>query len=88
MQVKVQVVSEREESFAGKRGKVEQHILSCLDLDPNQPFLNTFDYLMSDEETKQHFGKLRGKTVNLGVINFEPAFGGRMRGRGKLVSVG
>jgi hypothetical protein len=88
MQVKAQVVNEREESFVGKRGKVEQHILSCLDLDTNHPFLNTFDYLMSDEETKQHFGKLRGKTVNLGIINFEPAFGGRTRGRGKLVSVG
>ena len=87
MQVKAQIVNEREDSFVGKRGKIEQRILSCLDLDPNQPFLNTFDYLMSDEEAKQHFGKLRGKIVNLGIISFEPTFGGRTRGRGKLVSV-
>ena len=33
MQAKAQIISERNESYTGKRGKVDQTILSCLDVD-------------------------------------------------------
>ena len=66
MQAKAQVISERNESYTGKRGKVEQTILSCLDVDGTHPFINTFDFVFSEDEAKQHGGKLVGKTVQLG----------------------
>jgi hypothetical protein len=88
MQARVQIISERRESFTGKRGKVEQTILSCLDVDGSHPFINTFDLVLNEEEAKQHGGKLVGKMVQLGIIGFEPAFGGRLRAKGQIVSVG
>jgi hypothetical protein len=87
MKAQVQVINERAESFTGKRGKVDQTILSCLDLDAANPFLNTFDYVMSEDEIKKHGGKIQGKKIELGVTNFEPAFGGRLRARGHILAV-
>ena len=87
MKANAQVINERAESYVGKRGKVDQTILSLLDLDTVHPFLNTFDYVMSEEEAKKHSGKIQGKRVELGVTNFEPAFGGRLRARGHIVTV-
>ncbi len=87
MKVNVQVINERAESFTGKRGKVDQTILSCLDLDPAHPFLNTFDYVLSEDEAKKHGGKIQGKKIELGLTNFEPAFGGRLRARGHILAV-
>jgi hypothetical protein len=88
MQARVQVISERNESYTGKRGKVEQTIVACLDLDRTHPFINTFDYVLNEDELKQHGSKLVGKTVSLGIITFEPAFGGRLRAKGQIVNVG
>jgi len=87
MKTSVQVINERAESFTGKRGRVEQTVLSCLDVDPVHPFLNTFDYVLSEDETKKHSGKIQGKRIELGVTNFEPAFGGRLRARGHILTV-
>ena len=88
MQAKAQIISERNESYVGKRGKVEQTILACLDLDRTHPFLNTFDYVLNEEELKQYGAKLVGKTALFGIITFEPAFGGRLRAKGQVISVG
>lgn len=49
MKAKAHIVSERRDSYTGKRGKVEQVIVSCLDLDPSHAFLNTFDYVLGEE---------------------------------------
>ena len=87
MQAKAQIISERNESYTGKRGRVEQTILSCLDVDGTHPFINTFDFVFNEDEAKQHGGKLVGKTIQLGIISFEPAFGGRLRAKGQIVSV-
>ncbi|HEY1770540.1 MAG TPA: hypothetical protein VGG02_09835 [Chthoniobacterales bacterium] len=87
MQAKAQIISERHESYTGKRGKVEQTILSCLDLDGTHPFLNTFDFVFNEDEAKTYGGKLVGKTVQLGVTSFEPAFGGRLRAKGQILGV-
>ena len=88
MQTRAQVISERSDSYIGKRGKVEQTILACLDLDRTHPFINTFDYVFNEDEAKQHGGKLVGRAVQLGIISFEPAFGGRLRAKGHIISVG
>ena len=87
MQAKAQIISERSESYTGKRGRVDQTILSCLDVDGTHPFINTFDFVFNQDEAKQHGGKLVGKTVQLGIISFEPAFGGRLRAKGEIIGV-
>ena len=87
MHTKAQVINERLDSYLGKRGKVEQHIIACLDLDATHPLLNTFDFVLSEDEAKQHSGKIQGKKVELGIIGFEPAFGGRMRAKGQILGV-
>ena len=87
MQANAQVINERLDSARGKRGKVELHIVACLDLDGAHPFINTFDYVLSEEEAKKHSGKIQGKKVQLGITGFEPAFGGRMRAKGHLLGV-
>ena len=88
MQARVQIISERPESYMGKRGKVEQTVLACLDLDGAYPFLNTFDYVLRDDELKQYAGKLVGKAILLAIVTLQPAFGGRLRATGKILSVG
>jgi hypothetical protein len=87
MKAKVQIVSERKDSYTGKRGKVDQVILSCLDLDGSHAFLNTFDYILGEEEVKKHAGKVQGKQIELGIRNFEPSFGNRLRARGEIIAV-
>jgi hypothetical protein len=87
MKAKAQIVSERQESYMGKKGKVEQVIVSCLDLDPSYAMLNTFDLILGEEEVAKHGGKLQGKHVELGIRNFEPAFGNRLRARGEILAV-
>jgi hypothetical protein len=87
MKAKTHIVSERHDSYTGKKGKVEQVIVSCLDLDPDHAFLNTFDYVLGEEEVRTHAGKLQGKQVELGIRNFEPSFGNRLRARGEILAV-
>lgn len=87
MRATTQVISERSESYVGKRGKVNQKILALLDLEPEEPFLNTFDYVLKEEESEKFSGKIQGKKVELAINNFEPAFGGRMRARGRILKV-
>ena len=85
MKAKVQIVSERKDSYVGKKGKVDQVIVSCLDLDGSHAFLNTFDYILGEEEVKKHAGKIQGKQIELGIRNFEPSFGNRLRARGEIL---
>ena len=71
----------------GKRGLVKQQVLSLLDTDKTDRFVNTFDYAMSREEAEQHSGKLCDKVIELGVHSFDAMFNGRLRARGRIVSV-
>jgi hypothetical protein len=85
MIVKVQVVSERQDSYMGKRGKVEQTILACLDLTPEGAMVNTFDYILTEEERARLQGTLQGKKLHLVLIDIGPVFGGRLRFRGSIL---
>lgn len=87
MKTTVQVINDRTDSYTGKKGKVTQRVLSLLDVDPDYAFLNTFDYVLSEEEAQKHTGKLQGKRVELGIMNMEPSFGGRLRARGAIVKI-
>lgn len=87
MKANVQVINERAESFTGKRGKVNQKVLSLLDLDPEVAFLNTFDYVLNEDEAEKYSGKLAGKRLELGIQNFAAAFGGRYKAQGRILKV-
>ena len=87
MIVEAEVLSERANEYTGKKGKVEQTILSCIDRSPDHAFVNTFDYLLTPEEREKYRGKLGGKRVTLGLINARPEFGGRLRFDGSLVKI-
>jgi len=87
MQFKGLILAEREESYIGKKGKVTMRILSLLDQDKTTPALNTLDYVVTEEETKVYNGELdSGKVIEIGVQNFRPAFGGRLRLEGKILT--
>ena len=83
---KFQILNERVESFTAKRGKVEQRIISLLDLDPT-PLLNTVDYVLVEEEQAKYSGKCQGKKVELAINNAQSAFGGRLRLQGRIISL-
>jgi hypothetical protein len=86
MKIYVQVISERDSSYQSKRGgKVEQVLIACLDLCPVSPMLNTFDYVLSDDERERLRGTLRGKKLELAVEDAKPDFGGRLRFRGRIL---
>ena len=84
MKAKFQVINERTESFLGKRGKVENQMLSLLDLD-DPALLNTLDYPLSEDEKTKFSGKLVGKPILLGITDAKTDFGGRLRLHGKIL---
>jgi len=85
MQLNVTVCSERPNEYDGKKGHVKQIILSCLDTDKSQDcFINLFDFVLSDAEKEKYAGKLTGKTITLGIQNFE-TFNGRLRSKGRII---
>lgn len=70
MQIKAQVISEIRQEFPWKRvkgGKGVQHILLCFDCDTDTPLQVFFEYVMTAEESDEYFGRLKDKTVLLGV---------------------
>jgi hypothetical protein len=87
MIIEVQVISERTNSYQGKRGKVEEQILACLDITPEHAFINTFDYALSEDEEAKHTGKLIGSRLRLAVHDMRPEFGGRLRFKGSILKV-
>ncbi len=87
MIVKCLCLEQRADSYTGKRGLVHQQILTLLDLSPEHRLLNTFDYVLSAEDTERiKDASLRDQHLELGITAFEPAFGGRLRARGRLLS--
>jgi hypothetical protein len=81
------VMSERPDEYTGKKGLVKQQIITVMDLsDTGERLVQPIEYALSDEEKTLHAGKLQDKVVNMGFREFIP-FGGRLRGRGKIVGV-
>jgi hypothetical protein len=86
MVAKCLCIEQRRESFTGKRGIVHQQVLTLLDLSPEHRLLNTFDYVLSAEDTEQlKDASLRDQQVEVAITAFEPAFGGRLKARGRLL---
>ena len=87
MKATTEILDQIVESYTGKRGKVELAVLVLVDREPAGRLRNTFDYIMTEDEVKKHSGKLAGKKCELAVTDIQPAFGGRLRVRGQILSV-
>lgn len=87
MKINAQVVAERTDEYDGKRGHVKQQVVTVLDTDETDRFVNTFDYTLSREEADKYSGKLLNKVIELAIHNFEKMFNGRLRARGRIVGV-
>ncbi len=85
MTIKGLVLSDRSDSYTGKKGLVVQQILNVIDQEPGVNRLSQpLEYAMTDEEKLKYAGKLQDKTIMLGIREIVP-FGGRLRVRGQIV---
>jgi len=88
MNIEVLVTAERSDSYEGKKGKVNQQLLTCCDVGKTPERLQQLlEYGLTDIEKASHAGKLEGKTIILSVRELKP-FGAVLRARGQIVSVG
>lgn len=88
MNAKMLVRSSKLDIRPYKSGPREFIMLNCLDM-ASPPFENTVDYELTDAEKGQYpLGSLDGKTCEIAILAAETAFGGRLRCRGKIVTVG
>jgi len=69
----------REESFDGKKGRVNQKIALLLDQDTKCPLNNLVDYVLREGETAEP-----QKLLVVGVRDFRVGFGGKMRLIGQI----
>jgi len=81
------VIDERDDSYDGKKGRVHVWCITVSENASEVNLLTNVDYNLSDEEQKLHQGKLKGKVVSVGIRELNPGFGGRLRAKGKLLSV-
>ena len=87
MQINVRVQVDRADEYVGKKGLVKNQVITCQDMDPSGlRLVNTFDYTLNPDEKEKYAGKLLDRDVTLGIYELIP-FGGRLRGRGKIVNV-
>lgn len=88
MRIPCLVMSDRPDSYTGKKGLVNQQIITAMDMSPSPAARLTqpIEYAMSDEEKPAHAGKLQDKMIILDIRELTP-FGGRLRARGAIVSV-
>jgi len=81
------VLSERSDSYQGKKGQVNQQLLTCVDMSDGGERVNQmFEYALSDIEKASHAGKLEGKLITLGMREIKP-FGSVLRVRGGIVAL-
>ena len=78
MRVKTMVVGTRVDKWNGKRGVRAQVVLTVMDMDRDNRLDNMFDYVLTDEEL--------AKPPAVDTV-IEPAFGGRLRFKGKVLPV-
>jgi len=92
MQMKAEIVELALDSYQGKRGLVQTHVLTVLDRSAGVRLKNTVDFMLTDEQSTklptQDNTKLQGMPVELGINDIRAGFGGRMRVTGTVIKVG
>lgn len=86
MVAKFLCMSERIETANFKSGPKEFALVTLLDMTAPR-MLNTVDLELSAEDKATHAGKLTDKTVEVGLTDMATAFGGRLRCKGRILSV-
>jgi len=87
MTAKLLVQSEVVDKFNTKSGPKEQFIARGVEVGGEHNLGKIVDYQASDEERRAHEGKLKGKTIEIGITDAKEGFGGRLRVAGKIVKV-
>lgn len=88
MQLKGEVIAVSQDSYQGKRGMVQQQILTLLDRGPSPRMKSTVDLLLTDEQKTKlpaHDGELVGMELELAITEIGQAFGGRSRIKGEIL---
>jgi hypothetical protein len=87
MKMEAMVVGERENSYESKRrGAVTERVCMLQDQDERKPFINTVDFVLSDEDSKKYPKELlRGQRVVIHFDQMRVDFGGRFKLQGELV---
>jgi hypothetical protein len=87
MTIKALVMSDRPDEYTGKMGLVKQQVITVIDQSESGERLGQpIEYSMAEEEKPTYAGKLQDKVIMLGIRELVP-FGGRLRARGKIVSL-
>lgn len=90
MRVQAEIVGITDGSYAGKRGEVEQWVVTLLDRGEHPRCKSTFDLELDEEQAAKlpsHDTKLVGKLLTVAVTDFRGVFGGRQRVRGEIVEI-
>lgn len=89
MQMKAEIVEHSLDTYQGKRGQVNTHVLTLLDRSEGTRLKNTVDFMMTDEQASKfpvhENGKLQGKPILVGINEIQAGFGGRMRVKGLII---
>jgi len=88
MTVQCEVLEELTESFIGKRGPKTIPLWVCLDRCRKCMLRNTFDYEVNPDEHEKFGGKATGKLIEIAISEIRPAFGVRVRFKGRLLKFG
>lgn len=88
MRMNVEVVSDQPNEYI-KNGVVhKQQMIACMDrCQSGARLVNTFDYILSEDEKNKFAGKLLDKRITLDVTELSVPFGSRLRARGKIHEV-
>lgn len=86
MVIKATVLDDVSNSYTGKNGFRQYQELILLDEDKESRMHKTLSYNMSDQEKAQYAGKLKDKTVRIGITDIE-SFNGMPRLKGKILEV-
>jgi hypothetical protein len=90
MLMKAEIVEHSIDSYQGKRGQVNTHVLTLLDRSEGARLKNTVDFMLTDEQASKfpvhENGKLQGKPIEVGINEIQAGFGGRMRIKGQILT--
>ena len=80
MKIEAMVVGERANSFTGKKGLITERLLMLQDQDERRTFLNTLDFVLSEEDSKKYPKEMiRNQRVVVHFDNMRVDFGGRFK---------
>lgn len=83
MTIKVLVMDEQPDSYDGKKGRVDQWKLLCLDWSEGHRCKTLLEFTLPKEQ-EQYKGAFKDRVVDLTVTEITNGFGGAMRVRGSV----